>query len=74
MVAWRNGAPIRLDEVANVLDSVEDDKKRPGCTAGTARRAPSHSWSIRQPGSNTIEVIDEIKKLLPAFKRSCRPR
>jgi HAE1 family hydrophobic/amphiphilic exporter-1 len=72
IVAYRNGAPVRLDQVAHVIDSVEDDKQTailyggdsgidgtPGIVMGVAR----------QPGGNTIQVIDAIRRLLPAFQR-----
>ena len=46
VVAWRNGAPVRLEEVANVIDSVEDDKNGfLGLHATTTGSAPSTCWS-----------------------------
>ena len=63
IVAWRGGRPVRLEELGNVLDSVENDK-----TAAwyTDRRGVILSIQ-RQPGANTIEVVTAVRKLLPTF-------
>jgi HAE1 family hydrophobic/amphiphilic exporter-1 len=64
IVAYRNGAPVRLDEVANVADSVQNDK-----TASWFNDSRAIILAIqRQPGTNTIEVVDSIKALLPSFQ------
>ena len=68
VVSYRRNAPIRLEELANVIDSVEDDK-----TASWFHKKESSSRSIvlaiqRQPGTNTIEVTEGIHKLLQNFK------
>jgi HAE1 family hydrophobic/amphiphilic exporter-1 len=65
IVAYRNGSPVRLDEVGTVFDSVENDK-----TASwyTGERAVVLAIQ-RQPGTNTVEVVDSIKKLLPQLKQ-----
>ncbi len=64
IVAYRNGAPVRLEELGNVLDSVQNDK-----VAAWYNDARSEVLAIRkQPGTNTIEVVDNIKKLLPTIK------
>jgi hydrophobic/amphiphilic exporter-1 (mainly G- bacteria), HAE1 family len=64
IVAYRNGAPVRLDEVGNVFDSVENDK-----TASWYSGTRAIVLAIqRQPGTNTVEVVDNIKKLLPTMK------
>jgi HAE1 family hydrophobic/amphiphilic exporter-1 len=67
IVAYRNGSPIRLGEIAQVLDSVENDK-----TAAWYGDQSGEQRSIilaiqRQPGTNTVEVSDAVKKLLPTF-------
>ena len=64
IVAYREGSPVRLDELGRVIDSVENDKVA--------------SWFIntravvlaiqRQPGTNTVEIVDNIRKLLPGFR------
>jgi HAE1 family hydrophobic/amphiphilic exporter-1 len=69
VVAWRNGMPVRLGELGAVLDSVENNK--------------SIAWfnDVRgvvlaiqkQPGTNTVEVVDNIKQLLPAFRKEIPP-
>ncbi|MDQ6666558.1 MAG: efflux RND transporter permease subunit, partial [Acidobacteriota bacterium] len=64
IVAYRNGNPVRLQDVAKVQDSVENDK-----TASWYRGQRAVVLAIqRQPGTNTIEVVDGIKKLLPKFR------
>ncbi|MEW6260343.1 MAG: efflux RND transporter permease subunit [Thermodesulfobacteriota bacterium] len=64
IVAYRNGAPIHLGTVANVQDSVENDKLA-GWFDGTRAMVLAVQ---RQPGTNTVEVTDAIKQLLPAFE------
>jgi HAE1 family hydrophobic/amphiphilic exporter-1 len=64
VVAYRNGAPVRLDEVARVADSVQNDK-----TASWFNDSRAIILAIqRQPGTNTIDVVDSIKALLPTFQ------
>ena len=64
IVAYRNGSPVRLQDVGRVLDSVQDDK-----VAGWVMGKRAVVLAIeRQPGTNTVEVVDNIKKLLPAFR------
>ncbi len=63
LVAYRNGAPIRLRDVSDVADSVEDVR-----TFGLADGRPSISVLIfRQPGANIIATVDRIKELLPTL-------
>src|SRR6266481_7472761 len=72
-VAWRNGVPVCLEEIANVIDSVEDERAVSwlyGPEGGT--RAIS-LMVMRQPGSNTIEVIDQVNKLIPVFAAQLPP-
>ncbi|MBI1920051.1 MAG: efflux RND transporter permease subunit [Geobacter sp.] len=64
VVAYRGGAPVRLGEIGRVIDSVENDK-----IAGWYKQTRAIVLAIqRQPGTNTIEVVDSIKKLLPQFR------
>ncbi|MEI6071252.1 MAG: efflux RND transporter permease subunit [Verrucomicrobiae bacterium] len=64
IVAYRNGAPVRLNQIARVLNSVEDDKN-----LGWFNGKRGIVLAIqRQPGANTVEVIDAIRKLLPSFR------
>ena len=64
IVAWRNGAPVRLEDVATPVDGVENQRIA--------------SWNVdkraivlaiqRQPGANTIETVRSIEKILPSFQ------
>lgn len=64
VVAYRNGAPIRLQELGNVIDSVENNK-----SASWYNNKRAIVLAIqRQPGSNTISVVNGIKKIIPQFK------
>ena len=61
IVAYRNGAPVRLSDLGRVIDSVQVDK-----TASWYNGNRAIVLAIqRQPGTNTVEVVDSIKKLLP---------
>lgn len=63
VVAYKNGAPIRLRDIGKAIDSVENDK-----VASWFNRERAIVLGIqRQPGSNTIEVIDSINKVLPSL-------
>jgi HAE1 family hydrophobic/amphiphilic exporter-1 len=69
IVAWRNGTPIRLDEVGQVIDSVNNDK-----IAGWYNGKPSIIIGIeRQPGTNTVEVAKNITELLPQLRKEIPP-
>jgi len=64
IVSYRNGAPVRLGELGRVIDSVQNDK-----IISWNNNVPSVTLAIqRQPGTNTVEVVDSIKKLLPTFR------
>ncbi len=64
IVAWRNNAPIRLNDVATVIDSVQDVRN-----AGTLRGKPAVILGInKQPDANVVATIDAIKELLPRMK------
>ncbi|HEX5410579.1 MAG TPA: efflux RND transporter permease subunit [Terriglobia bacterium] len=64
IIAYRNGAPVRLDEVANVVNGSQTDK-----IAMWYGQHPAMVLAIqRQPGTNTVEVVDNIRKLLPSFQ------
>jgi HAE1 family hydrophobic/amphiphilic exporter-1 len=64
IVAYRNGSPVRLDELGRVIDSVENDK-----VASWFNNARAIVLAIqRQPGTNTVEVVDSIKGLMPSFR------
>ena len=72
-VAYKNGSPVRLDQIGRALDSVENDK-----TAAWFVTPKSFERSVilaiqRQPGTNTVAVATAIKKLLPAFQKQLPP-
>ena len=64
IVAYRNGSPIRLGEVGRVIDGVQNDK----LAAWYKGRQGITLSILRQPGTNTIEVVDKIRNLLPTFR------
>ncbi len=64
IVAYRNGAPVYLDQVARVLDSVQNDKI---ASWHNGKRAIVLAIQ-RQPGTNTVHVVDAIRTLLPSFR------
>jgi len=69
IVAYRNGSPVRLGEIGQVLDSVENDK-----VASWYNNSRSVVLAIqRQPGTNTVEVVDSIKRLMPTFRSQMPP-
>jgi len=64
IVAYRNGAPVLLSDVANVIDGAENVKE-----AAWMNDAPAVILNIRrQPGANIIQVVDRIKALLPQLQ------
>ncbi len=66
VIAYRNGAPIRLSDVANVIDGTENRR-----LAAWMNLSPAVIVNIqRQPGANIISVVDRIKKLLPQLQAS----
>jgi HAE1 family hydrophobic/amphiphilic exporter-1 len=73
VVAWRNGSPVRLQELATVKDSTEDDKNSSWFNTSEGSERAINLMIMRQPGSNTIEVTDSIRKLLPYFKSQIPP-
>jgi multidrug efflux pump len=66
VVAYRNGAPVILSDVANVIDAPENMH-----LAAWRNVTPAVIVNIqRQPGANIIEVVDRVKKLLPTLRAS----
>ena len=69
IVAYRNGAPIKLNEVARVIDSVENDK-----VASWFNESRAIVLAIqRQPDANTVEVVDMVRDKLPALRAQVPP-
>jgi multidrug efflux pump len=68
-VTYRNGAPVRLREVAEVVDGAENAK-----LAAWGNESQALIVNVqRQPGANVIEVVDGIKKVLPSLQASLPP-
>src|SRR6202045_718055 len=66
IVAYRNGAPVKLTDVANVVDDTENVRQ-----AAWMNNVPAVIVNIqRQPGANIIAVVDRVKALLPQLKES----
>jgi multidrug efflux pump len=64
IIAYRNGAPVRLSDVADVIDGAENVKQ-----AAWMNEKPAVIVNIqRQPGANTIAVVDRIKQLMPQLQ------
>ncbi|HEV8385330.1 MAG TPA: efflux RND transporter permease subunit, partial [Candidatus Acidoferrales bacterium] len=69
IVAYRNGVPVRLDEIGRAINSVENDK-----VASWFNNSRAIVLAIqRQPGTNTVEVVDAIKKLMQTFRDQMPP-
>src|SRR6185369_4781194 len=69
IIAYRNGAPVQLSDVATVIDGVENVKQ-----AAWMNSTPAIIVNIkRQPGTNIIDVVDRIKTLLPQLKGTLPP-
>lgn len=64
IVAYRNGAPIRLGDLGQVIDSVENDRVASWFNGNRAIVLAVQ----KQPGSNTVEVVDSIRDLLPSLR------
>ncbi len=64
IVAYRNGSPVRLEQIGRVIDGVQTDK-----VASWYNNERAVVLAIqKQPGTNTIEVVDSINRLMPAFR------
>jgi HAE1 family hydrophobic/amphiphilic exporter-1 len=69
VVAYRNGTPVRLEQLGRVIDGVENDKI-------IAWFNGVHGVILavqRQPGTNTVEVVDNVKALIPVFRTEIPP-
>jgi HAE1 family hydrophobic/amphiphilic exporter-1 len=69
VVAYRDGAPIRLGDLGKVLDSVEDTRNY----AWYNQQRAIMFQVMRQPGTNTVEVVDHIRALLPELRSQLPP-
>ncbi|OLB20462.1 MAG: acriflavine resistance protein B [Acidobacteriales bacterium 13_2_20CM_55_8] len=73
IVAYRNGAPVRLKDLGSVVDGVENDKTASWFYDSKGLRRAIILAIQRQPGTNTVEVVDSIKALLPSFRTVMPP-
>ncbi|MGH9480485.1 MAG: efflux RND transporter permease subunit, partial [Terriglobales bacterium] len=69
IVATHNGAPVRLEDIATVIDSVQVDKNQSWVNGNPAVLLTI----MKQPGSNTIATVDRIVALIPQLRRSIPP-
>jgi hydrophobic/amphiphilic exporter-1 (mainly G- bacteria), HAE1 family len=69
IVAYRNGAPVRLDQLGQVINGVQEDK--------VTNWFDGHQAMVmavqRQPGTNTVDVVNAVRKLLPRFEQEIPP-
>ncbi|HEY6390079.1 MAG TPA: efflux RND transporter permease subunit [Bryobacteraceae bacterium] len=69
IVAWRNGNPVRVEQLGRVIDGVENER-----TIAWFNGVRGVILAVqRQPGTNTVEVVDNIRKLLPVFRTEIPP-
>ncbi|MEK7742334.1 MAG: efflux RND transporter permease subunit, partial [Nitrospirota bacterium] len=68
IVTYREGSPVRLQDIAMVVDSVENDKIAAWYNSGGKSTRAIVLAIQRQPGTNTIEVVDSIKQQIPGFR------
>src|SRR5436305_2337858 len=76
IVTYKNGAPVRLEQVAHVMDSIENDKNFSKIFGGEFGNEGTRGVNLsvmRQPGSNNIEVTDNIKALIPVLQEQMPP-
>ena len=68
VVAWRNGAPVRVAELADVIESVQDNRNA-NWSGGKDGLVRAIGLGVqKQPGTNTVQVVDRVRALLPAFQ------
>src|SRR5205823_12256297 len=69
IVAYRNGAAVRLTDVGDVIDAVENLR-----TLGLSNGKPAVMMIVyRQPGANIIQMVDRVKGLMPQLRASVSP-
>jgi HAE1 family hydrophobic/amphiphilic exporter-1 len=69
IVAYRNGSPVRMSDIGRVVDSVENDKTAAWFNGIRGIQLPVY----RQPGTNAVEVVDNVKAMLPALQAQLPP-
>jgi HAE1 family hydrophobic/amphiphilic exporter-1 len=73
IVTYRGGSPVRLSDIATVSDSVEDDKAAAWYNTPTSSERSVTLSVMRQPGTNTVEVADNVRNLLEQFRTRLPP-
>jgi len=73
IVAYKNGAPIRLGDIANVIDGVENDQLGAWVSNKDGEQPAVLLDVQRQPGANIIQTVDRVKQLLPRLTASMPP-
>ena len=69
IVAWRQGVPVRLEQLGKVIDSVDNDK----IVAWFNNKRGMILAIQRQPGTNTVEVVDNVRALMPQLRHEIPP-
>ena len=68
-VTYRNGSPVRLEELGDVIDGVQNDK-----VITWLNNTPSIMFQVmKQPGTNTVEVVNKVRALFPQFRAQLPP-
>jgi HAE1 family hydrophobic/amphiphilic exporter-1 len=73
IVAYRNGSPVRLEDLGDVIDSVQNDKQAMWTYTSKGGHRSIMLAIQRQPGTNTVEVVQRIRALLPSFRALIPP-
>ena len=74
LIAYRNGAPIRVGDIAQVEDSVEDIRQMGLACTAQGNKPAVLLIIFRQPGANIISTVDEIRRRLPILQASIPPQ
>ena len=70
IIAYRNGAPVRIKDVGDVINSVQNERVG---ARGSATSAAEGIAIEKAPGANTIDVVDRVKALMPKLEQSLPP-
>ncbi len=73
IISWQKGAPVRLGEVATVVDAVEDTHQAAWTYRGDSAQRAIQLQVMRQPGANVIAVADAVKAALPQLQSQIPP-
>src|SRR5215472_6198007 len=69
VVAWRNGSPVRLEQLGRIIDGTENDKNFGWLNSDRAILLAVQ----RQPGTNTVQVVQNVMAMLPVFRAELPP-